>query len=77
MTTESNVQTTEKKVKPTPTPGPDGAFKCSASGFHADPRDRTIFHECVNNGGGKFQDIVYHCGPGTVFDDVHHICKMP
>ena len=60
-----------------PTKGPGGPFHCPGSGFFADPSDKTIYHECINNGGGNFQDIVYHCGPGTVYDPVNHVCKMP
>jgi len=78
--TPAPVSLPTKKPGPTPQPGSTpqpGTFTCKAGGFFPDPSDPTAYHECVSAGGGKWQDILYHCGPGTVYDVEHHVCKMP
>ena len=52
-----------------------GDFKCVGAGYFADPKDRTIFHQCIDIGNGKHKDFVIHCPTGLVYDDQAHICR--
>ncbi|XP_043280232.1 mucin-5AC-like [Venturia canescens] len=55
------------------------SFKCTEEGYHADPRDCTVYYRCVDFGnGGPLVKYRFECGPGTVFSkDQGDICTHP
>lgn len=62
--------------KPTqrPTQRPDGPFQCWTTGYFADNKDQTIFHDCISDGNGGLRDLVNHCPPGTTFKEEIRVC---
>jgi hypothetical protein len=78
----SSDKTTEKHENgvtdaTTETPNPNEKFTCHSTGFFKDPKSPIVFHECIDVGNGKLKDQEFHCGVGTVYDEVNHVCKMP
>jgi len=86
-TTQHGGKTTQHSGKTTQKPddghtstepsNPDEKFTCHSTGWFKDPKDRAAFHECIDIGNGKIKDQIFHCGAGTVYDEVNHVCKMP
>ena len=57
-----------------PTQKPGGPFKCLSNGAFVDPKDQTIFHDCIADGKGGYRDVVQHCPPGTSFKEDLGVC---
>ena len=50
-------------------------FTCEGAGYFGDPKNKFIFHECIDSGNGKLNDIVLNCPGGTIYDQEIHSCK--
>lgn len=60
---------TEPPTQPDVTTSESNSFECKEEGYFADPNDNTIYHQCVSDGRGGYNDYVFNCPQGTEFDD--------
>lgn len=56
-----------------PPPPPSGV--CKHKGFQADPKDCTIFYNCIPTPSGTWDIYTFHCNQGTVFDPSINACN--
>jgi hypothetical protein len=88
-TSDPNQRTTkahssDKTTKPhgvtdatTEIPNPNEKFICHSTGWFKDPKNRAVFHVCIDFGNGKLKDQEFHCGAGTVYDEINRVCEWP
>nr|AQZ26771.1 chitinase 3 [Tigriopus japonicus] len=56
-------------------PNPDESLCEGSEGFHRDPKDCSIYYQCVLNEAGHFQVIPGHCADGLFFDMESFTCN--
>merc|ERR1740124_756370 len=53
-------------------------FTCQGVGFYPHPADCSQFYRCTDLWAtGQYQQYVFNCAPGTVFDSEIGVCNWP